>query len=458
MDIMNNQFNSYPNGGNPFNQFTSSSAYMLQNMTNSRGMSNFDGGFIQPAQIIERTNFTNPGTVTHNNLHDNLLSEHVTEYFINIDSDDRKIETYPDPFNYVVTFKSLGKSTYKPFKKKNGDFNGFENIELPETPAPVIMRQFKNVKFVKLDHIVLSRYNSNRYTMEQHIAVDTKNSRVSIESALLSKHCHKLNASAGCYMCRTRGNCNGSLCGCNCKECLVYARCTKCFVGVGAQYTGVCSCKSDDGCHTCRNTICRCSMNDMNKFLILKIRELKNNRIYSTNTATSDNTFILHLDKCIGAENNIWISRCSTCTFPSSLLLNLDRLSIEFCNNRGEKLSIGIILECNIRVNDAYHHISLIFGKVDECIRGTLSGIKLDLPIGELPNTKSWYSTVFNVLLSHISDTEMKTTLSSNHEKICASITELDFNSLIRYNATNNVFLIIGAVQNELNTLTKYES
>ena len=109
----------------------------------------------------------NNNNLLHNNLKDNLLKEELVEYQINIDSDDRKFDAYPDPFNYVVTFKSLGRSIY--YKKHNG-FK-IECGEIPETPGPVIMRSFKNVKYAKLDHCIISRYNLNRYSINHIIKV-----------------------------------------------------------------------------------------------------------------------------------------------------------------------------------------------------------------------------------------------------------------------------------------------
>jgi len=489
---MNNQFNNYPSGGNrgalsfnssndgnrgalsfnssndgnPFNQFTSSTPYMVQTMQNGRNLTNFNEGYAHPNQIIEKTNFMNQGYVLHNNLHDNLLAEHIVEHYINIDSDDRKIETYPDPFNYVVTFKSLGKTLYKSFKRKGNDFSKDDEAEIPETPGPVIMRPFKNVKFVKLDHVVLSRYNGNRYTLEQNIVVDSKNNKVTIENIYLNKHCHKQDKGNGCYLCRSKDISCSNFCECNCKGCNLHTKCTKCFQNTkpvnqknsaSENTPETCICKSDERCHTCGELTCRCSMNDRYKFLILKVKELKNNRMYSTNTATADNTFILHVDRSIGNFHNVWITRFGTCTFPNSLLFNLERLSIEFYNNKGERLRIGVILQCNIKINGIHHKICMIFGKVDDSVKNSISGAKLELPISELCNIKSWYKTMFNNILLHISDSDIKSTLNNNYDTLFGSVDRLDIDDLIKRDITNNVFFIIGVVQNELNTLTKYE-
>lgn len=462
---MNNTSN-YPN------QFTSAYPMMPQQMPQisqisqmphpmsqqkNSNYSKFNEVYTQPSQIVEKQNFKNNGNVIHNNLHDNLLAEYIVENYINIDSDDRKIETYPDPFYYTVTFKSIGKTIYKSFKKNNE--SNTDNL-IPETPGPVILRPFKNVKYVKLDYVVLCRYNSNRYTLEQNIIVDSKNNKVIVDNLYLNKHCHKNNQSNNCYLCR----CKESICrfcDCNCKTCNsqkdIHSKCEKCFPITIDTSSSKCLCNFDDVCHTCGSIVCICSMNDRNKFLILKIKELKNGRMYSTNTATSDNTFILHVDKTTGNYHNIWITRYGTCTFPSSLLFNLERLTIEFCDNKGDRLKATIIFQCNININNIHHRICLLFGKVDDSIKKNIKGIKMEFPLTELCNVKSWYKMMFNNILSHIKDTNIRSTLNNNYDILFDSMDRFDVDDLIKCDITNNVFFIVGVTQNELNTQTTYD-
>lgn len=456
---MNYQNDRNLNCMNMYNQYISTNENMKYNTRNPNNIANFNDGFRQSNQIIEKVNNSNPGYVIHNNLHDNLLAEHIVEYHINIDSDDRKIEAYPNPFDYVVTFKSLGKTTYKPFKKLSTRSKLYDEteVEIPETPAPVISRTFKNVKYVKLDHVILSRYYLNRYTMEQHITIDTVNNQIQIKNVHLNKHCHKTNKKNGCYLCISKEDCN-SFCNCDCDQCNRFIKCQKCFKNKKKHLIDKCNCKLDDNCHSCGEICCKCSIIDKNKFLILKVKELKNNRIFSTNIATSDNTFVLHVDKSLGNCHNVWITRFGTCTFPNSLLYNLERLSIEFCNNKGEKLKFGIIFQYNLRINNIHHKICLIFGKIDEEIKSNINDSTImEFPINELNNKKSWHRRMFNDILSHIDDCNIKKILNENYEKMYNSIEKIDIDDLIKYDITNNVFFILGVVQNELNTLTKYE-
>jgi len=70
----------------------------------------------------------------YNNLVKDGKTEIMTEYIVNIDSIDRDIETYKNPFNYKVYFKS------------------YQNQQ-----GAVINRNFKNIKYIDLESIILPR-------------------------------------------------------------------------------------------------------------------------------------------------------------------------------------------------------------------------------------------------------------------------------------------------------------
>ena len=82
-------------------------------MAQKMGMSNFRDAYAQPTTLIDRPDFTNHGNVIHNNMGQNLLSEHVMEYKIHVDSSDRNTDNYPSPFKMKVTFGSA-KSSLEP--------------------------------------------------------------------------------------------------------------------------------------------------------------------------------------------------------------------------------------------------------------------------------------------------------------------------------------------------------
>jgi hypothetical protein len=94
-----------------------------------RGYYNFDQAYAPQQNIIERPDFTNKGNVIHNNLGQNLLTDHVSEYKLKINSADRNIASYPSIFKQRIVFD---------------DSCGF-------------LRSFKGVKYIQIDTVVLPR-------------------------------------------------------------------------------------------------------------------------------------------------------------------------------------------------------------------------------------------------------------------------------------------------------------
>jgi hypothetical protein len=187
------------------------------------------------------------------------------------------------------------------------------------------------------------------------------------------------------------------------------------------------------------------------------MQELKNNHIQSTNTQSSDNSFVIHYDRTLGLNHNIWITKQSMCVFPSSLLANIDRLTVDFCDNRGNKLDMGIILHYSMVINNIAHRVTIIFGKIDKAIICSITGIILELPISELVNINNWYSKVFNKIIGHVKCVYQRNLLNNNYEKLLKSITGLEIYEITKCDITNNIFLDVGIVQNELNTNVNYD-
>lgn len=106
----------------------------------------FDKAFLAPKPIYEKLDFRNKRETLHDNIGENVLDEHVVEYKIIIDSIDRDIKTYPDPFTYMVKFNAV--SSF-------GDYTG--------APKPHIGKQFENVKYIKLESIILPQHSKIKY-------------------------------------------------------------------------------------------------------------------------------------------------------------------------------------------------------------------------------------------------------------------------------------------------------
>ena len=159
--------NIFPNNGemtgNPtgrFNPISTNSQYLMK--TNP-DMSNFNIAFNQNTPIIEKLDYTNKNNLLHNNIADVVLGENIIEYRINIDSLDRDIRYYPNPFAFTVKFSPASNGTFaqEEYIDHKNKSKGKHIIEtkMDGTPTPYINRKFRNVKYVKLENIILPQYS-----------------------------------------------------------------------------------------------------------------------------------------------------------------------------------------------------------------------------------------------------------------------------------------------------------
>ena len=149
----------FSNGGNPFGNFNP----VTTNTMNNNGY-NYNNSFASNAQIIEKTDFKNKKNFMHNNVSDTLFADSIMEYQLWIDSVDRSYDTYPNPFKFVTLFGGSGAQTInKKVLFKNTQTGNQtvanEKIYFDGTSSPVIDRKFKNMKYIKLDHVLLPRTN-----------------------------------------------------------------------------------------------------------------------------------------------------------------------------------------------------------------------------------------------------------------------------------------------------------
>lgn len=98
---------------------------------------------------FSNNNFINQNDLLHNNLNNILLTEEVREYSVMIDSKDRNYQIYPDPYNYNVIFD--------PLPRTKEIING--KVIYHEEPNPIINSNFTNVRYIKLESIILPFYN-----------------------------------------------------------------------------------------------------------------------------------------------------------------------------------------------------------------------------------------------------------------------------------------------------------
>jgi hypothetical protein len=179
------KFNKPTSNGNPFGNFNS---VTTNNMPNNNGSHNFNSAYQINTPFIEKADFRNRNDLLHNNVNENLLLEQIIEYNLNIDSVDRSLVAYPNPFNFTVTFGGHGNvSETKVFLKKNSFNSGavneskYENkkIVYEGTPGPIINKKFKNVKYLRLDYVILPKTNIIKINNESFSSSDFSNDYLS---------------------------------------------------------------------------------------------------------------------------------------------------------------------------------------------------------------------------------------------------------------------------------------
>lgn len=74
------------------------------------------------------------------------------------------------------------------------------------------------------------------------------------------------------------------------------------------------------------------------KYVILKIKELHNYRNYTNNKNIGQESFIMTLDRTSGLNNQLWIPISNNVSYFDSRLRNLDRLTVNICDDRGNLL------------------------------------------------------------------------------------------------------------------------
>lgn len=108
--------------------------------------------------LFSNHNFVNKNNILHNNLSNILLNEEIREYSVMIDSKDRNYQVYPDPFSFEVKFHPLPKTK----EKINGKYVTYEE------PAPTINDNFINVRYIKLEDVILPLFNKIRKVDEEN--------------------------------------------------------------------------------------------------------------------------------------------------------------------------------------------------------------------------------------------------------------------------------------------------
>jgi hypothetical protein len=146
----------------PENKYHNNNYKNMQHVNNVTGY-NFEESFKQNTPLIPSPDFSNQNNVLHNNMAPHLLSERIVDNRIHIDSKDRHMLTYTNPFKYNVIFGPPAKQFVNgpptwvdPLNHSLGKIPTTLLFDAP--PTPHIKVSFKNIKYIKFTKIILPRY------------------------------------------------------------------------------------------------------------------------------------------------------------------------------------------------------------------------------------------------------------------------------------------------------------
>ena len=294
------------------------------NLENLRDFSQFniEENFVKTKPLLNMLNTKYQNDTLYTNLNENLMKESIMEIRLNIDSIDRDVFQYPDPFNYIVTFgpivnsgigSSIARTNIKEDLKKIGkkkiplnthniqyeenliydDVSATENLIIDYTNKlkiiynPFITRSFENIKFIRLDNVVLPRFDCLKINSDWDFCKDTNNhNKTYIKDE--------------------------------------YER-IKNLIILNNRYIP--------------NDNLSCSL-FTDRFIQINIKEIESNLNFGTNTI-SNKSFIVYPDKQVGIlywrGNPFYALK----TFKDSLLGNINRLSIRYYNSWGQPITLN---------------------------------------------------------------------------------------------------------------------
>jgi len=283
-------------------------------------MHNYDTCMTNATPILKKPDYSYKNNTIVENLSDTLNRETIIVYRLNIDSGDRDVDIYPDPFQYVVTFGPVvnsninsviqrdelktnlrNQNTYNsrhPKKNQDGSFEENEllyNLEndllvnydntLKKIFNPYITRDFINVKFIRLDNIVLPRFNALKINCDWKYT-DKKNS---------------------------------------------------CYNYIKDDYERLIDCAIAYDRYIPDPNICSTLLTD--RFIMVSIKEIRNNQNLATNLINT-NSFTVFPDKPTGLMYWRGNPYYAVRIYDDSQLGNITKLSFEFYNSNGTQLKL----------------------------------------------------------------------------------------------------------------------
>lgn len=120
----------------------------------SDGSQNFgrlDEAYSMNGTLVGRPDFRNPKALLHDNLEENILDSHKSEYLIYIDGTDRDVVQYPNPFQFTVICNPIGERVEI---LSNGS-----TLRIKGDPDPVLQMKFQNVLTFEIETVILPKTN-----------------------------------------------------------------------------------------------------------------------------------------------------------------------------------------------------------------------------------------------------------------------------------------------------------
>lgn len=337
------QFVSNYNSYKPLSTFDTQETTNSANLENLRNFSQFgiEKNFETHKPIMFMPDTKNKHETLYDNLNDNLLKESIKEYRLNIDSIDRDVRIYPDPFNYIV---SLGPVT-----------NSGINSSIARTDLKQDLRsELKNQKKKHLD--IKKNYLEQEERRYQELSNSNQDLTDAIPSEIfvfdnpkaIKEYTVNLERSFNPYIVRDFKNVNYIKLDC----------------AVIPKYTSICINECWDFCrksHHKKNFFkdeydrikdyiilndryIPDERNEYNplgdRFVQIYIKELQSTRNFGTNP-TTDKSFLLIYDKTLGALYLKLIPYSATKVYKETLLGNITKLSIQFYDSWGKPLKIN---------------------------------------------------------------------------------------------------------------------
>jgi hypothetical protein len=162
---MNNEQHGI-NTSTPFGEFKSKT-YNENISSLHRQFDTFPSCYDVPQNILQNPSTINKGALIHNNIHQQIQTENIVEYRLYIDSSDRDATLYSNPFKFSIIFAPVHAGYIKsegwidPSNKSLGKV--IKNTYITGSTEPYINRSFKNVKFIRIESILIPRFNKVIY-------------------------------------------------------------------------------------------------------------------------------------------------------------------------------------------------------------------------------------------------------------------------------------------------------